>query len=184
MTPALVARWEDALESARRTGFEVVPARELALPERAALLCALWNETFASHWGYCPLSPDLTALFVRDGDPSLDTTVLSFSAGEPVGFCFVSPDDLSHAAFERGRDPRPGERTNMLGIGVRRAARGRGLNYAMAAYAYLELVRQGWTHVSYTLVLDDNWPSRRTGEGLGASLCANYVAYRRDLRGR
>ena len=33
------------------------------------------------------------------------------------------------------------------------------------------------------LVLDDNWPSRRTGEGLGAQLCANYVAYRRELRG-
>ena len=52
----------------------------------------------------------------------------------------------------------------------------------MASYAFLGLVRRGWTHLSYTLVLDDNWASRRTGEGLGASLCANYVAYRRNLR--
>jgi hypothetical protein len=33
-------------------------------------------------------------------------------------------------------------------------------------------------------VLDDNWPSRRTAEKLGASVCANYLVYRRDLRRR
>jgi hypothetical protein len=38
--------------------------------------------------------------------------------------------------------------------------------------------------VSYTLVLDDNWPSRRTAEKLGAEVCASYVAYRREFRTR
>ena len=51
---------------------------------------------------------------------------------------------------------------NFLGIGVLEQARGRGVNLAMAAYSYLELVQGGATHLSYTLVLDDNWPSRRT----------------------
>ena len=54
----------------------------------------------------------------------------------------------------------------------------------MAAYGLLELVRRGWTHVSYTLVLDDNWPSRRTGIGLGGELRANYAAYRRNFARR
>ena len=45
-----------------------------------------------------------------------------------------------------------------------------------------ELVRRGARFLSYTLVLDDNWPSRRTAEKLGAFVCASYVAYRRDLR--
>ena len=112
------------------------------------------------------------------------SSVFALSAGEPVGFCFVMPDDPSHAGLAPGRALRPSEKLNTLAIGVRRPARGRGVNFAMAAHGYLELVRQGWTHLSYTLVLDDNWPSRRTGEGLGASLCANYVAYRRDLRRR
>ena len=70
----------------------------------------------------------------------------------------------------------------MLAIGVREQARGRGVNYAMAGYGFLELARRGRTHLSYTLVLDHNWPSRRTGEGLGCELCANYVAYRRNFR--
>jgi hypothetical protein len=52
----------------------------------------------------------------------------------------------------------------------------------MAARTYLELVKPGAKHLSYTLVLDDNWPSRRTGEKLGGYVCANYVTYRRNFR--
>jgi GNAT superfamily N-acetyltransferase len=183
-TPPLVERWRGALDAARGQGFEIVPFRELPADERAPLLCELWNETFASHWGWCPLAPEITALFVAEGGPELDTSVVARSEGRALGFCFVIPDDPSHASFAPGRAQRPSEKLNMLAIGVRQAARGRGVSYAMAAYAFLELVRRGWTHLSYTLVLDHNWPSRRTGEGLGAQLCANYVAYRRELRGR
>ena len=42
----------------------------------------------------------------------------------------------------------------------------------------------GATHLSYTLVLDDNWPSRRTAEKLGAHVCANYMVYRRNFSHR
>jgi GNAT superfamily N-acetyltransferase len=182
--PHHVERWQSAVESARRAGFELVPFRDLPHAQRAQRLCDLWNETFASHWGWSPLSPELTGLFVLDGQPVLDTSVFAHSDGEPIGFCFVMPDDVSHAECAPGRTLRPGERLNSLAIGVLPRARGRGVNYAMASYGYLELARRGWTHVSYTLVLDDNWPSRRTGEGLGAALRANYLAYRRDFARR
>jgi GNAT superfamily N-acetyltransferase len=182
--PELRARWESSLESARRAGFELVPFRDYPHDQRAWRLCELWNSTFASHFGWSPLSPELTRLFVLDGQPVLDTSVFALSEGEPVGFCFVMPDDVSHAECAPGRTLQPGDRTNSLAIGVLPRARGRGLNYAMASYGYLELVRRGWTHVSYTLVLDDNWPSRRTGEGLGGALRANYLAYRRDFARR
>jgi hypothetical protein len=74
------------------------------------------------------------------------------------------------------------EKLNILGIGVRSAQRGKGVNLAMASYAFLELIRRGATWLSYTMVLDDNWPSRRTGEKLGARVCANYLVYRRNFR--
>jgi hypothetical protein len=184
VAPELVARWQGALESAKRAGFELVPFRDVPHRERGRLLCELWNETFSGHWGWCPLSPELTALFVLDGQPVLDSSVFAMAEGEPVGFCFVMPDDPSHAALAPGRTLRADERLDSLAIGVRARARGRGVNYAMAAYGYLALVARGWTHVSYTLVLDDNWPSRRTGEGLGGQLRANYLAYRRNLAAR
>jgi GNAT superfamily N-acetyltransferase len=182
VTSALVERWQGALDAARKNGFEIVPFRDVPTPERGDLFCALWNEAFERHWGWCPVSPEITGLFVPDGVPLLDTSVFAYANGEPVGFCFVNPDDPAHATLAPGRDLRPSEKLNTLAIGVRQRARGRGVNHAMAGYAFLELARRGWTHLAYTLVLDDNWPSRRTGEGLGASLCANYVAYRRNLR--
>ena len=54
----------------------------------------------------------------------------------------------------------------------------------MASRAYLGFAKLGYQYVSYTLVLDDNWPSRRTAEKLGAFVCNNYVAYRRNLKRR
>jgi hypothetical protein len=73
---------------------------------------------------------------------------------------------------------------NILAIGVCESARGQGVNLAIAAYAYLELVRRGAKYLSYTLVVDDNWPSRQTAERLGAFVCANYMVYRRNFRDR
>ncbi len=64
----------------------------------------------------------------------------------------------------------PSEKLKIL-VGVRESARGQGVNLAMAAYAYLELFRHGAKYLSYTLVLDDKWRSRRTAESLDAS-CA------------
>jgi GNAT superfamily N-acetyltransferase len=183
VTPALVERWQSALLGAQKLGFEIVPLRDWPAEQRAGELCEIWNETFASHFGWSPFNPGITGMFVGPGSAALDTSVFAVAEGRVVGFCFVLPDDASHAGFAPGRLQRPAEKLNVLAIGVRQTARGRGLNYAMASYAFLELVGRGWTHLSYTLVLDDNWASRRTGEGLGASLCANYVAYRRNLRG-
>src|SRR5262245_36129460 len=66
-TPSRTARWQSAFESARRAGFEFAPLRDFPHAERAWRLCELWNATFASHWGWSPLSPELTGLFVLDG---------------------------------------------------------------------------------------------------------------------
>ena len=48
----------------------------------------------------------------------------------------------------------------------------------------LQFARAGAIHLSYTIVLDDNWPSRRTAEKLGAHVCANYMVYRRNFSHR
>jgi hypothetical protein len=50
----------------------------------------------------------------------------------------------------------------------------------MAAYAYLELFRHGAKYLSYTLVRDDKWRSRRTAESLDAS-CAPITQCTREI---
>lgn len=182
--PELVARWESALEGARRSGYAIVPLRDVPADHRAKLFADLWNETFRAHWGWTPLSEDEVALFfmLLEMVGVLETSVIAYEGDEPVGMLFVAQDMPGLVALAPGRVLDASEKMNMLGIGVREKARGRGVNYAMASYAYLELVRRGLTWLSYTLVLDDNWPSRRTAEGLGAEVCANYLVYRRNFR--
>jgi hypothetical protein len=43
------------------------------------------------------------------------------------------------------------------------------------------MIERGYRSASYTVVLDDNRPSRRTAEKLGGRVTRNYVTYRRDL---
>jgi len=44
------------------------------------------------------------------------------------------------------------------------------------------MAQQRMKYAGYTLVLDDNWPSRRTAQKLGGSITSNFVAYRRDFQ--
>ena len=184
VTPELQARWASSLESARKAGFEIVTFSELDPAQRVHDLTDTWADTFKSHWGWIPFKEEEVALLLDENADTtiLDTSCLAYLDGEPVGFLWNPSDDPSHALLMPGRTLDDSEKLNTLGIGVRERARGRGLNYAMAGFSYLELARRGWTHLSYTLVVDDNWPSRRTGEGLGAKVCANYLVYRRNLR--
>ncbi len=61
---------------------------------------------------------------------------------------------------------------------IKREFRGRGINLALAAHSYLSMIARGYKTASYTVVLDDNWPSRRTAEKLGASTRTNALRIR------
>ncbi len=184
--PELIARWESAVETAKRAGFEIVPLREVPESRRAAEFNATWQEAFRRHWGNTPgTAEEFTELFAALAPVGmLDTSVLAYHEGRPLGVLWVTPETTMLATTAPGRPILDSEKLNFLGIGVLAPARGRGLNLGMASHAFLELVRRGATHVSYTFVLDDNWPSRRTAEKLGAEVCANYLAYRRNFRAR
>jgi hypothetical protein len=112
---------------------------------------------------------------------ALETSVLAYRDKQPVGALMVTPPNSAGAILKPGRKLSDRERLNFLGIGVLETARGQGVNLGMAAYSYLHLIKNGSKYLSYTLVLDDNWPSRRTAEKLGAKVCANYITYRRNF---
>lgn len=182
VTRELVDRYEKALEGARRAGYEIVPLRDVPEGRRVREFTDLWNHAFAGHWGNAPFTEAEFGLYFEllSGFGMLDTSVLAYRDGEAAGVLWVTPDP-SIGAIADGRPLRDDEKVNFLGIGVHETARGTGLNIAMASYAYLELIRRGARWLSYTLVRDDNWPSRRTAEKLGGAVCASFLVYRRDF---
>ena len=183
VTPELIARYESALEASRRAGYEIVALKDLPAAQRIRDFEHTWNTAFARHWGATPFTTDeISFLFDFFGmSGALDTSVLAYRDGHPAGALMVTPPNPEGAILKPGRKLAENEKLNFLGIGVLEAARGRGVNLAMASHSYLNLIRQGSKYLSYTLVLDDNWPSRRTAEKLGAKVCANYVTYRRNF---
>lgn len=184
--PELVQSWNQARESARRLGYEIVPLKDIPDARRVTEFTETWKDTFKSHWGFTPLTEDEMSLLLEGFEPAgaFDTSLIAYYNGAPVGMLFVVPELTATAILKPGRILKDSEKLNILAIGVRESARGQGVNLAMAAYAYLELVHRGAKYLSYTLVLDDNWPSRRTAEKLGAFVCANYMVYRRNFRDR
>jgi GNAT superfamily N-acetyltransferase len=184
VTPDLVARWRGFLDDARGRGFDIVPLRDISPDRRVDDFNDAWNEAFSQHWGVAPQSrEERSELFDTLGPLGMfDVSVIAYENDEPVGTLWVAPELASvMAATASGRALHDDEKVNFLGIGVRDRARSKGVNLAMAAYAYLALVERGARFLSYTLVLDDNWPSRRTAEKLGAYVCSNYMVYRRNF---
>jgi hypothetical protein len=183
VTAERIHSWEHMLGSAESVGLSVRTLSELDDTTRVSQFAHVWEEAFTRHWGMSPQSEDeWVELFGSLGPTGgYDVSVLAFEADDPVGAVLGIPDLSMMATLADGHELRPDERLNLLGIGVREIARGRGVNLAMAARSYLELAKRGHTHVSYTMVLDDNWPSRRTAEKLGGRICANYLVYRREF---
>ena len=183
VTPERIAAWEGLVEAGRRNGFELVPLAALPEERRAREFLRAYNTPFLGHWGYSPWTEDELVVTFRAFEPfgMLEHSLVAYRAGEPMGSVWVQADASAMARLTPGRTLRAEEKVNFLGIGVLEPARGSGLNLAMAAHTYLEFARKGYEYVSYTLVLDDNWPSRRTAEKLGAQVCNNYLVYCRRL---
>ena len=184
VTPELVARWTSALDSVRLAGFDIVPLRDVPEADRASAFTQVWNDAFYNHWGAAPFSEDEVALFQAFLGPigMFDLSVLATATAgrrRAVG----DPRRLGGGGARAGRGSGRGARQLPRHRSARGGARPR--REPGDGGVLLPRARQGrGTHLSYTLVLDDNWPSRRTAEKLGAHVCANYMVYRRNFSRR
>jgi hypothetical protein len=180
----IVSRYRDFQEGVRKAGYEVVALSKIPPGQRASDFTRTWNESYASHWGLAPVGEQEFALmFDAPGENRLrDLSAIVYCGDRPVGVVLVRPERPS--GFLRWVDRRAArelEHLSSFAVGVSPAARGRNLAVALGAHAYLQLVADGAKYLSYGLVVDDNWPSRRAAQKLGGYVCANYLTYRRSL---
>jgi hypothetical protein len=188
LTAALLERYRAMVSGAAAAGVEIRSWREYGFLAAIDAWTDVTNHAFARHWGWNPVTrvevrPMLMSLWET---PVADLSMLAISAGDVVGAVFSVPD-LSGTLVQVRRGAKldaergGGTRGALINVGVREAARGRGIAGAMAARSFLRMAEQGMRYAGYTLVLDDNWPSRRTAESLGAHITNNFVTYRRNL---
>ena len=176
--------YQSHVSRAEEQGVKLRPWDFERLEEETALFTRLVNETFDAHWG----SPQFTVREMLELTAGMRGVLvpefLAFAEvdDEPAGFVFALPDlNQTHGRHNSGSGDSKIDRGVLLIIGVRQAFRGLGINLALGSRSFLAMMDKGYRSASYTVVLDDNWPSRRTAEKLHAHVARNFVVYRRNL---
>src|SRR5438094_125493 len=84
--PELVARWESAVEAARRAGYTLVPLKDVPASRRVAEFTELWGDTFKTHWGFTPFSEGEVALLAESLGPAgmRDLSLRAYADQRPV----------------------------------------------------------------------------------------------------
>ena len=190
LTPEILARYRRMAEAAAAAGVTIQSWREFGYLAAIDAWTDVTNSAFDRHWGWNPVTraemrPMLTSLWET---PVADLSMLATIGGECVGAVFSVPDlSMALARIKRGVRLEPerggGTRGALINVGVIERARGRGVALAMAARSFLAMARRKMRFAGYTLVLDDNWASRRTALSLGAHVTGNFVTYRREFQG-
>lgn len=193
-TDELAERYRQMVDHAQNSGISLRSWNFDRLEAETETFTALFNETFESHFGFISLPTAVMSgltLGLRDFLVA-DFTAFATFDGQPVGFVYSLPD--LNQAFDRMRGKSIEEHLTefqqqlqkidhgvLLIIGVKESFRGRGVNLALAARSYLAMIERGYKTGSYTVVMDDNLPSRRTAEKLGARVTRNFNVYRKEL---
>jgi len=188
LAPEILVRHRRMADAAAMAGVAIQSWREFGFLAAIDAWTDVTNSAFDRHWGWNPVTraevrPMLTSLWET---PVADLSMIAAIDGECAGAVFSVPDFSTALARVRGGarlEPERGGGTRgaLINIGVVARARGRGVALAMAARSYLAMAQRKMRFAGYTLVLDDNWASRRTALSLGAHVTGNFVTYRRDL---
>jgi hypothetical protein len=188
LSAEMITRYRAMAESTSAAGVTIRSWREFGFLAAIDAWTDVTNSAFDRHWGWNPVTraevrPMLTTLWET---PVADLSMLAAIGNEVVGAVFSVPDlSPALARVRKGVNLDPerggGTRGALINIGVLEKARGRGIALAMAARSYLAMSSRKMRFAGYTLVLDDNWASRRTARSLGAHVTGNFVTYRREL---
>ena len=193
-TPELTERYKEMVKRASNRGITLRAWDFDHLEKETKSFTRIANETFKAHWGFMPL-PEAVYQGLTFGLKDFlisEFTLFAEADGQVVGFVYSLPD-LNQALHPmRGKNLEENfaefqqrfkqiDHGVLLIIGVLESHRGRGVNLALAAKSYLAMIERGYKTGSYTVVMDDNWPSRRTAEKLGCRVTRNFNVYRRDF---
>lgn len=194
-TRELAEKYREMVERATSSGISLRSCDFERLEEENETFTDIFNETFSAHWGFMPLPAEvMRGLTVELKDLLVaDFLVFAEADGRAAGAVYSLPD-LNQALHRmRGRSIEENfpefqqhlanvDHGVLLVIGVKKEYRGRGVNLALAAKSYLAMIERGYKTASYTVVMDNNWPSRKTAEKLGARVTRNFDVYRKELK--
>jgi hypothetical protein len=176
------------------------PMRFKSLKEDIASLVSIFNDAWATHWGFVPITESEVDHMAKAMRPLLHERLIWFAdvKGEPVAFGLCLPN-LNAAIRDLGGSLLPFGWAKLLWrlkvsrvatarvplMGVRKAY-GAGMLGRLLALHVVEALRReavakGITAVEMSWILEDNLPMRHLAEAIGGRLYKTYRVYEKAL---
>ncbi|MBI3078331.1 MAG: GNAT family N-acetyltransferase [Deltaproteobacteria bacterium] len=188
VAPAAVDRVAELV--ARRGRITIRTLRMAAFTQEVELIQRLYNEAWASNWGFVPMAPEDVAFMAARLKPLVDPELVLIGEinGEPAGFALSLPDynlvlkrmngrllPFGIVHFLLGR--RRLNRLRIIALGIRPTYRKSGLEALLYAETWRRGVARGFFYGEVSWVLEDNHLMRRAAEKLGGELYKVYRIY-------
>ena len=180
-----------ALQSDR--GVTIHPIDRRALARDLARLQEVYNAAWENNWGHVPMTAAEIEFMAKRLLPLLDErlVLLAEIRGEPIGFILGLPDFNEALVRLRGRlwssrlplvlpyltGLRRPRTTRVIGLGIKREYRQRGIDAALIGQCLRAMLRAGYERCEMSWLLEENVLVRRIGEMFGGIAYKRYALY-------
>lgn len=170
------------------------------LKQEFLTLKAIYNRAWDQNWGFVPFSDEELDEMVKMLGQYFVPRLAQYASvdGKPIGFLLALPDmnQALHAAYPRPGIPEPISllqvlwhwkirpkinRARIMLMGVQEGYRGLGVESAMFAALYHEVVDMGWNYADGGWVLETNEPMQRLVDAYNSRHYKTYRFYERAL---
>jgi len=160
--------------------------------EESKILCSIYNDSFAGHWGHVPFEKDEFVVLANSLRSILDKKLVFtlYLGSEPVGFILAIPN--MNEAFQYFKNGKPsikgllhafqlGSRIKWVKVMVV-AIRKKYQHLGFASLLYAEMARRveagGYLGGEISWIADENLPMKKITEEMGGKAYKKYAVFR------
>lgn len=165
------------------------------LESELELIGDIYNDAFAHHWGFVPMTRQDIRFFANDVRLIMDPELVLFAeyAGEPAGFLLALPNinetlikirdgrlyPFGWLTYLRNRSKIKGVR--VLTIGVKQKFQSFGLGSVFYPEIHRRICERGYTHAEMSWIVEDNVMMNRAAQLLGGHVYKTYRLFQKGL---
>jgi hypothetical protein len=165
------------------------------LESELGIIGKVYNDAFAHHWGFVPMTPEDIRYFADDIRLIMDPELVLFAEynDEPAGFLLALPNinevlikirdgklfPFGWLTFFLNKKNIKGVR--VLTIGIRQKYQTFGLGGLFYEEIAKRIVRRGYSHAEMSWIVEDNLPMNSAARLLGGKIYKTYRLYQKKL---
>ncbi len=179
---------------AAKSGIHVRPIEKKNFNREMHIFRDVYNSAWEKNWGFITLTDEELAYLANNLKPIVvpDMTLIAEKDTEPIGFMCLLPDFNFVLKYMRGKmNPisiikalyysKKIKDLRLLLLGIKAEYRNRGVDALLFREGFKGVKKGGYKRVEFSWILEDNIPTQRLVEMIGAKLYKKYRIYEKRL---